>query len=175
MCPTWRIPVVLALVLLTTAPLLAQTLQLHFMDVGQGDGAVLIAPGGQVVLFDDGLLNNCDKPVGYLRGLGLDHIDYHIASHYHSDHIGCAEEVLGRFPLTTAAIDRGGSYPSSTYALYADTVKDKRRTGQTGQRIVLGAQGQSPLQRLQQQRHLAGDDQTAGRDHLGGQEEPVRQ
>ena len=145
MSPTWRIPVVLALALLTTVPLLAQTLQLHFMDVGQGDGAVLIAPGGQVVLFDDGLLNNCDRPVGYLRGLGIDHIDYHIASHYHSDHIGCAEEVLGRFPLTTAAIDRGGSYPSSTYALYADMVKDKRRTGQAGQKIVLDAGSPRPV------------------------------
>src|SRR6266536_2667855 len=138
MSPTWRWSVVLCLALLGIVPLQAQPLQLHFMDVGQGDGAVLIAPDGQVVLFDDGLLNNCDKPVGYLRGLGIDHIDYHIASHYHSDHIGCAGEVLGRFPLTTAAIDRGGSYPSSTYALYADTVKDKRRTGQAGQKIVMG-------------------------------------
>ena len=145
MSPTWRWSVVLCLALLVTVPLQDQTLQLHFMDVGQGDGAVLIAPGGQVVLFDDGLLNNCDKPVGYLRALGIDHIDYHIASHYHSDHIGCAGEILGRFPLTTAAIDRGGSYPSSTYALYADTVKDKRRTGQAGQRIVLGAGSTKPV------------------------------
>jgi beta-lactamase superfamily II metal-dependent hydrolase len=29
-------------------------LQIHFMDVGQGDGAVLISPQGQVVLFDGG-------------------------------------------------------------------------------------------------------------------------
>ena len=145
MRPTWRWSVVLSLALLGTAPLQAQTLQLHFMDVGQGDGAVLIAPGGQVVLFDDGLLNNCDKPVGYLRGLGIDHVDYHIASHYHSDHIGCAGEVLGRFPLTTAAIDRGGSYHSSTYVLYVDAVKEKRRTGQAGQRIVLGAGSARPV------------------------------
>ena len=29
-------------------------LQIHFMDVGQGDGAVLISPQGEIVLFDDG-------------------------------------------------------------------------------------------------------------------------
>src|SRR5580700_10064530 len=29
-------------------------LQLHFIDVGQGDGAILISPGGQVVAFDIG-------------------------------------------------------------------------------------------------------------------------
>ena len=32
-------------------------LQIHYMDVGQGDGAVLISPLGEIVLFDDGVLN----------------------------------------------------------------------------------------------------------------------
>jgi hypothetical protein len=59
-------------------------LQLHFMDVGQGDGAVLITPGGQSVLFDKGVLNQCSAPVSYLQRLGLTRIDYHIASHYHA-------------------------------------------------------------------------------------------
>jgi len=68
-------------------------LQIHFMDVGQGDGAVLISPRGQVVLFDDGVANHCDRPISYLQQLGVTKIDYHIASHYHSDHIGCAKEV----------------------------------------------------------------------------------
>ncbi len=30
-------------------------LQIHFMDVGQGDGAILIAPDGETVLFDNGV------------------------------------------------------------------------------------------------------------------------
>jgi len=30
-------------------------LQIHFMSVGQGDGAVLISPRGEIVLFDDGV------------------------------------------------------------------------------------------------------------------------
>ena len=46
-------------------------LQIHYMDVGQGDGAVLISPLGQVVLFDNGVLNQCAKPVGYLQALGV--------------------------------------------------------------------------------------------------------
>src|SRR5438309_483594 len=41
MSPTWRWSVVLCLALLGTVPLQAQSLQLHFMDVGQGDGAVV--------------------------------------------------------------------------------------------------------------------------------------
>ncbi len=37
-------------------------LQIHSMDVGQGDGTVLISPQGQVVLFDGGDANDCGKP-----------------------------------------------------------------------------------------------------------------
>ncbi len=83
-------------------------LQLHFMDVGQGDGALLISPRGETVLFDDGTSTDCDKPLPYLQQLGVKQIDYHIASHYRSDHIGCTAEVFGQFPLTKAAFDRGG-------------------------------------------------------------------
>jgi hypothetical protein len=41
------------------------------MNVGQGDGAVLISPGGQIVLFDSGVRNNCDLPLAYLQQLGV--------------------------------------------------------------------------------------------------------
>src|SRR5260221_7462122 len=85
-------------------------LQLHFMDVGQGDGALLISPLGETVLFDDGDRSDCDKPVSYLQQLGVTKIDYHIASHYHDDHIGCAMPVLQDFPLQKTAYDRGGFY-----------------------------------------------------------------
>jgi hypothetical protein len=67
-------------------------LQIHFMDVGQGDGAILISPNGETVLFDDGVMKQCDKPLAYLQQLGVTKIDYHITSHYHSDHIGCAAQ-----------------------------------------------------------------------------------
>ena len=84
-------------------------LQIHYVDVGQGDAAVLISPLGQVVLFDDGVENHCDKPVSYLAQIGLTKVDYHIATHYHNDHIGCAQEVLTAFPLLADAYDRGGT------------------------------------------------------------------
>ena len=40
------------------------------MDVGQGDGAVLISPLGEVVLFDAGVRNFRDRPISYLQQLG---------------------------------------------------------------------------------------------------------
>jgi beta-lactamase superfamily II metal-dependent hydrolase len=122
------------------SPALAQgngKLQLHFMDVGQGDGALLVTPGGQTVLFDNGVLNQCSRPVGYLARLGVSQVDYHVASHYHADHIGCTEEVLSAFPLQQLAFDRGGSYTTATYSRYVGAVGAQRQTAPIGSSLAL--------------------------------------
>ena len=54
-----RLVLLLTLTILGPIPAWPQTFQLHFIDVGQGDGAVLISPGGEVVLFDDGPPRRC--------------------------------------------------------------------------------------------------------------------
>lgn len=115
------------------------------MDVGQGDGAILISPQGEVVLFDNGVRNNCDKPVSYLRQLGIAEIDYHIASHYHADHIGCTTEVLQQFPLQNDAFDRGGSYGSSTYERYVSGIGTHRKTAEPGMTITLDSDTPYPV------------------------------
>src|SRR6187401_1697168 len=120
-------------------------LQIHYIDVGQGDAAVMISPRGEVVLFDDGVLNQCGKPIGYLQSLGITKIDYHIASHYHSDHIGCAAQVLQQFPLQKVAFDRGGSYSTATFTSYVNAVGPKRQTAQKGQTITLDAGSANPV------------------------------
>jgi len=120
-------------------------LQLHFIDVGQGDGALLISPMGETVLFDDGRQGVCEKPVSYLQSLGINKIDYHIASHYHLDHIGCAPQVFQIAPLQKVAYDRGGSYNSSTYQHYVQAVGDKRQTVTDSTTITLDANSTNPL------------------------------
>ncbi len=120
-------------------------LQIHFIDVGQGDGALLISPQGEMVLFDDGALKYCDKPVAYLHELGVKQIDYHITSHYHSDHIGCCAQVLGDFPLQKDALDRGHSYNSAVYQSYVATVGAHRKTADTNIVIVLDAGSAHPV------------------------------
>jgi beta-lactamase superfamily II metal-dependent hydrolase len=141
--------VLLGLAFIASSPSLphaqAGRLQIHFMDVGQGDGAILIAPDGETVLFDNGPLNGCSKPMAYLNSLGITKIDYQIISHYHADHFGCTADVLGRFPLLKFAYDRGGSYPGTTYNTYVATVGAKRRTVTDGQVITLGAGPATPV------------------------------
>jgi beta-lactamase superfamily II metal-dependent hydrolase len=120
-------------------------LQIHFMNVGQGDGAVLISPLGEIVLFDDGVVGNCDKPAAYLRKLGVTKIDYHIASHYHQDHIGCCGQILGEFLLQKDALDHGGSYSGTVYDSYIATIGAKRKTAVPGTTVTLDSGSANPV------------------------------
>jgi beta-lactamase superfamily II metal-dependent hydrolase len=132
----------LSCLLLFTSTVFGQAngkLQIHFIDVGQGDGALLISPLGETVLFDNGKRNNCDLPVSYLQQLGTSKIDYMIASHYHDDHIGCTTEVLTEFPLQKKAYDRGGTYNSSTFQKYVLKLGAKRTAATAGTTIILDA------------------------------------
>jgi beta-lactamase superfamily II metal-dependent hydrolase len=120
-------------------------LQIHFIDVGQGDAAILISPNGEVVLFDDGVEKYCDMPISYIEQLGVKKIDYHIASHYHSDHIGCSEELFSRFPLQKIAFDRGESVNSSVYKRYVKAVGTHRKTAPIGGYIKLDSTSKYPV------------------------------
>lgn len=60
----------------------------HFIDVGQGDSAVVICDN-EVLMIDGGKITARDTVYSYLRDtLNIDHIDYLIATHPHYDHIG---------------------------------------------------------------------------------------
>ena len=116
-------------------------LQIHHIDMGQGDAAVLISPDGKVVLFDAGkdMANrkDCNVETEYLDQLGVKQIDYIFISHYHSDHIGCIPAVLKQFPLKGPAYDRGQDYSSAFYTNYVAAVGHARATATLGQSITL--------------------------------------
>jgi competence protein ComEC len=119
-------------------------LQIHHIDMGQGDGAVLISPNGAVVLFDAGRdiakRKDCSSEIGYLDQLGVKQIDFLFVSHYHYDHIDCIPEVLERFPLRGPAYDRGTDQvvpTTASYRNYVEAVGAKRKTGTLGQVVTL--------------------------------------
>ena len=139
----------LVCILVLAGVALAQTngkLQIHFMDVGQGDGAVLISPNGAVVLFDTGVRNNCDKPLSYLQQLGINHIDYIFVSHYHADHIGCVPQVTEEFPLQHDVFDRGQDYPGLTFQNYVAAIGTHRTSlSAPGRTITLDEGSSNPV------------------------------
>lgn len=147
--PLRLLPALLALLLLPATALAIQgngKLQIHHIDVGQGDGALLISPNGQTALFDDGNYLNCSGIKTYLQGLGITTVDYHFLSHYHSDHLGCIDDLAAiGITIGTAGYDRGYSYSSGTYTAYVNTLGAKRTSMTKNQVITLDAGSANPV------------------------------
>lgn len=73
--------------------------RVHFIDVGQGDCTV-IYDNGHCMVIDGGESENGDKIVNYIKGLGINEIDYIIATHPHADHIGGLCNVISSFKVS---------------------------------------------------------------------------
>ncbi len=80
-------------------------LRVTFLDVGQGDAAVVEAPGGVVALvdgggtFDDGFDPGERIVEPFLRARGITRVDLVALSHPHPDHLNGLRRILQRFPV----------------------------------------------------------------------------
>ena len=124
-------------------------LQVIHLDVGQGDGALIISPFGQTVLIDEGPAgtNNAMamSVANQLLALGVTRVDYHFASHYHSDHIGNIANIVNAGITIGYGWDRGGSYTTGAYTTYVNTLGNKRRTLAKNQVILLDSLSAHPV------------------------------
>ena len=100
-------------------PLSASPLQFHFINVGQGDSALIQTPGGKVVLIDGGDPNS--GVVSYLQSLGVKRIDLMIATHPNADHIGGLVDVLKAMPVSKV-ITNGQPENTSVYENFLDGI-----------------------------------------------------
>ncbi|MBQ9899135.1 MAG: MBL fold metallo-hydrolase [Ruminococcus sp.] len=80
-----------------------ETLEVHFIDVGQGDCA-FITCGGEALLIDCGEEDAADSVIAYLHRLGVRRLDHVIATHPHSDHMGGMYKVMDIFDVGEAII-----------------------------------------------------------------------
>lgn len=71
-------------------------LTVHFIDVGQGD-CTLIESKGHFALIDAGEYSERKKVISYLYKEGVEHLDFIISTHPHSDHCGSLSEVIRHF------------------------------------------------------------------------------
>jgi competence protein ComEC len=69
-------------------------LSVTYLDVGQGDSALIRGPDGFDVLIDGGRVGAGPTVVAYLRNASVDDIDVMLASHNDADHIGGLVDVL---------------------------------------------------------------------------------
>jgi beta-lactamase superfamily II metal-dependent hydrolase len=127
-------------------------LQVHMLDVGQGDSILIVAPGGKTVLVDAGVPGSGKVVVDAMKRYGLKQIDLMVATHAHADHIGGADEVL-RATKVTSVLD--SQVPNATKN-YEDFLKAIKETGakyigaSPGQKFDLGGNASltvlSPIQ-----------------------------
>lgn len=75
--------------------------KVHFIDVGQGDSIFAELPDGKCMLIDAGENEYGDKVCDYIKNCGKTYIDYVIATHPHSDHIGGMDDVIKKFDIGT--------------------------------------------------------------------------
>ena len=73
-------------------------LQVHFIDVGQGD-CIYIAAGGQNMLIDCGEADESARAVAYLQDMGIRQLDYVVGTHPHSDHMGGMDRIIEEFGI----------------------------------------------------------------------------
>ena len=79
---------------------LNQKLEIHFLDVGQGDSCFIVTPHNKTILVDGGGSTSSSFDVGkdtlipYILDRGYTKIDYIFISHFDQDHsLGCAKII----------------------------------------------------------------------------------
>jgi len=117
----------------------SQPFEIHFLDVDQADCALVIADG-KTMLIDGGNPGDGPKIIDYLRTQGVHKLDFLIATHPHSDHIGGLPYVVENIEITQAFISPF-VHTSATYEELLDNL-DKANVAtavpKTGQEFDLG-------------------------------------
>ena len=122
-------------------------LDVHFVDVGQGDACILELPDDRIMLIDSGEKDSEDKLIGYidqnirLNGEKIDGFDIVMITHSDSDHCGEMADVLEKYPAEVfyrpnvlasysgytdpgiAAGDLYGAYESKSTKTYRDAIE----------------------------------------------------
>jgi competence protein ComEC len=93
----------------------ASGLVVRFLDVGQGDAALVSSPGGANVLIDGG--PEPDLVATKLAALGVKRLDLLVATHPHTDHFIGLPAVLARVPVALV-LDSGCATPESRSVPY---------------------------------------------------------
>jgi competence protein ComEC len=76
-------------------------LRIFVLDVGptDGDSILVVSPEDKTILIDAGDVGRGKKALEALKKIGIQRIDYFIATHSHADHVGGAPDVLNAIPI----------------------------------------------------------------------------
>ena len=77
-----------------------EEVRVHFIDVGQGS-ATLVSYGENGILIDTSEDEYSERLINYIDAYGVKTLDYVVASHPHSDHIGGMADIINKYPIGT--------------------------------------------------------------------------
>ncbi|WP_232219172.1 DNA internalization-related competence protein ComEC/Rec2 [Anaerovibrio sp. RM50] len=89
-------------------------MQVHFIDVGQGDAALVITPHGHAFMVDTGGTRQGGYDIGarvdipYLLHYGVRKLDFIMLTHAHDDHAKGVGGILGKIPVGAVMIGHEG-------------------------------------------------------------------
>lgn len=109
---------------------LNHNLDIHFVDVGQGDCAVIVTPKKQTIIVDGGGSEQSDYigesvVVPYLLNRRIKKIDYMVISHFDTDHVGGLLTVMEELEVKNVIISKQGE-SSENYRRFKRIAKEKK-------------------------------------------------
>lgn len=127
----------LTLIALLSLAFAQDRLEIHVIDVGQGDSILIRSPSDDNVLVDGGPYD--DVALAYLQSIGVEQLDLVIATHPHADHIAGLEAVM-RYYKPQYYMDNGMAYTTQTYQGLMEAVVnvDSQLLAPTARRITMG-------------------------------------
>lgn len=96
----------------------------HFIDVGQGDCEFIELPDGECMLIDSGEKECADTVIDEIKTLGYTTIDYVVATHPHTDHIGAMSAVIDAFDVENIYMPKA-STTTKTFERLLETISSK--------------------------------------------------
>jgi beta-lactamase superfamily II metal-dependent hydrolase len=122
-------------------------LKITVIDVGQGDSILIESPSGKTMLIDGGDYKEeedgardfgISRVLPYLRSEGVNKIDYMLATHPHSDHVGGLPAVMNEIPVAEVFDANRLPFHSVAYSRFLQSAGNRRRRIAQGDKIDLG-------------------------------------
>ncbi|MFH2105249.1 MAG: ComEC/Rec2 family competence protein [Parcubacteria group bacterium] len=118
----------------------ADTLHIHFFDVGQGDAVYIRTPAKQDILIDGGPDNSVLAKLGQAMPFYDRQIELMILTHPHADHLDGLVDILQRYEVEQV-LYAGVEYKSAAYDEWQKLIASKNistKIAQSGQTVKLG-------------------------------------